>query len=211
MVGQILYQKLAEDGRITGIDLVGRRAVARDCKKTVQHIGPVSDWPTFVSQTRPDVAISTLGTTIRDAGSEAAFAAIDFDAAICFARAAAGAGAHRFQSVSSVGAHPGSRNFYLATKGKAEAELKQIGFDRLDLMRPGLLRGHRVGRVRVGEKIGMMISPLTDLLTPRVIDHYRSIAAEKVASAMHALVHQDSPGVFTHEYRSIMELAAQNA
>lgn len=206
LVGQLVIKRLEEMAEVTSIDLVTRRKIDGLSAKTIQHVGSADGWPTIVGAMRPDVAISTLGTTLRDAGSETAFFAIDHDAVVAFARAAAGAGARHFMMVSSVGAHPGSRSFYLATKGKAEASVQAVGFDRLDIFRPGLLRGQRAGRLRLAERIGMVVAPITDLLTPFVLDHYRSTAAADVAAAIAALAGNAEPGVVIHENRSIWDV-----
>ncbi len=208
LVGRLLCDQLEGDARITAIDIVGRRTIGQTFGKVTQHIAPVEDWPFLISRTHPDVAISALGTTIRDAGSQAAFSAIDHDAVIATGRAAAAAGARRFMLVSSAGAHAGSRNFYLATKGRVEAEIAQVGFDRVDVFRPGLLRGKREGQARLREQLGRLISPLTDFLTPAVLDHYRSIAAADVAAAMHALLLETQAGVFVHDNRAMLRARA---
>jgi uncharacterized protein YbjT (DUF2867 family) len=206
LVGRVLLKQLEDMPSVTSIDLVGRRAVDGVGPKVAQHIGDATEWPTFVGALSPDVAISTLGTTIRDAGSETAFFAVDHDAVVSFARAAGGAGARHFMMMSSVGAHAGSRNFYLATKGKAEASVQAVGFDRIDIVRPGLLRGQRSGPLRPAERIGVFLSPVTDMLTPRVLDHYRSIAAQDVAGAMAKLAGDHMPGLFVHENRSMWDI-----
>jgi uncharacterized protein YbjT (DUF2867 family) len=203
LVGGLLLRRLQAMDTVTAIDLVSRRTVVGVGPKVTQHVGPVADWPAMAGGATPDVAISTLGTTMRQAGSEDAFFAVDHDAVVAFARAAGGAGARHFMMVSSVGAHAGSRNFYLATKGKAEAAVQAVGFDRIDVFRPGLLRGDRSGERRVGERIGILVSPITDILTPRVLDHYRSIAADDVAGAIAALAGDNAPGLLVHENRSM--------
>jgi uncharacterized protein YbjT (DUF2867 family) len=206
LIGRALLKQLEEMPTVTSIDVVGRRAVVGAGPKVTQHIGDVAEWPVFAGALSPDVALSTLGTTIRDAGSEAAFFAVDHDAVVSFARAAGAAGARHFMMVSSVGAHAGSRNFYLATKGKAEASVQAVGFDRIDVFRPGLLRGQRSGAFRPAERFGVFIAPLTDILTPRVLDHYRSIAAQDVATAMAKLAGNQTSGHFVHENRSIRDI-----
>jgi uncharacterized protein YbjT (DUF2867 family) len=211
LVGRLLCIRLMEDERISGIDIVGRRSIGHASVKVTEHVAPVEDWPFLISRTRPDIGISTLGTTIREAGSQAAFSALDFDAVIAVGRACAAARAQRFMAVSSAGAHAGSRNFYLATKGKAEAETAQIGFERVDIFRPGLLRGKREGNARFGEELGRLFSPLTDFLTPAVLDHYRSIAAADVAAAMHGSMFETEAGVFIHDNRAMLVSCKANA
>ncbi len=206
LIGGLLLQRLEQQADVTAIVVVARRAVAATTTKVKQCIGSIDDWPALVADSSPDIAISALGTTLRQAGSHDAFSAVDHDAVLAFARTACGAGARRFILVSSVGAHPSSRNFYLATKGKAEASVQAVGFDRLDILRPGLLRGKRHGDTRIGERIGMLISPVTDLLMPRVLDHYRSIAATQVADAAVRLLTPPDSGTFIHENRDILGL-----
>jgi uncharacterized protein YbjT (DUF2867 family) len=208
LVGHLLLRRLEVMSGVTAIDTVGRSEINGASTKTNQHLGPVGDWPTLVARLSPDVAISTLGTTMRQAGSEEAFFAVDHDAVVAVARAAAGAGSKRFLMVSSAGAHAASRNFYLATKGKAEAAAQSAGFERIDIFRPGLLRGNRSGERRIGERIGIAISPITDFLTPRVLDHYRSIAADDVAESIAAFLQQNEPGTYTHENRDMWNVIA---
>ncbi|MFD2136247.1 hypothetical protein ACFSLT_15865 [Novosphingobium resinovorum] len=50
--------------------------------------------------------------------------------------------------VSSVEADRESRNFYLSVKGETEEALGRVGFRRLDVLRPSLLRGERAERHR---------------------------------------------------------------
>lgn len=190
------------------LTLVGRHHVPAAPENATQRVGPIADWPMLVGQSAQDVAICCLGTTIRAAGSQGAFAAIDRDAVIAFAAAAKAAGTRQFLMVSSVGASPAARNFYLKTKGEAEAGATALGFDRLDIFRPGLLRGKRQGPRRPGEAIMMAISPLTDLLTPHVFDQYRSIAAASVAGAIAACVGKQEGGTHVHENREVLGLCA---
>ncbi len=173
-----------------------------------QIVAVTEQWPWRVCEVGADVAISCVGTTMRDAGSKAAFAAVDLDLVAAFAAAAKEGGATHFVSVSSVGADQSSRNFYLATKGKAEAHIGALGFARTDIMRPGLLRGNRGGPVRYGEQIGMMLSPLTDMLMLGSLARYRSISAENVARAIAALTGEQKKGNFIHENSAIERLAS---
>lgn len=211
LVGGLLLQRLEQRADVSAIIVVARKTVSATTTKVQQCIGPIDDWPGLVADSKPDIAISALGTTLRQAGSHDAFAAVDHDAALAFARTACGAGARRFILVSSVGAHPSSRNFYLATKGRAEASIQAVGFDRLDIVRPGLLRGDRQGDARIGERLGILLSPLTDLLMPRVLDHFRSISANDVADAIMRLLPVPDCGTFIHENRDMWTLSERSA
>ena len=195
LVGGLLAARL-EGQSLTAI---GRRHVPGIAD---QRIAPVAQWPALVATLAPDIAISTLGTTIRAAGSQEAFAAIDQDAVVAFARAARDAGARQFLMVSSVGA--GGASFYLKTKGRAEASVRVLGFQRVDIFRPGLLLGERAGEARPVERLLTALSPITNALTPRAFDQYRAIAADDVAAAMARVVGATVDGVFIHYNREML-------
>ena len=68
---------------------------------------------------------------------------VDLGHVTAFARFARAGGVRRFVLVSSVGADPAASNFYLRVKGQAERAVAAIGFEQLDILRPGLLLGAR--------------------------------------------------------------------
>lgn len=185
-----------------------RRTTGRSHERWHEQVAPASDWPGLVGSV--DAAVSTLGTTMRVAGSQAAFRAVDHDTVIAFAAAARRAGARQMVTVSSVGADPGSRNFYLRTKGEMEQALEALGFDRLDILRPGLLRGERGGDRRLGERIGIALSPVANLVLRGRLDRYSAIEADIVAAAIAAILRQVEPGIFRHENRALRAMAAES-
>ena len=195
LVGGLLVPRLSGHEVIC----VGRRATAAG-----DRVAPVADWPAVVADIKPDIVISTLGTTIRKAGSRAAFAAIDHDAVLAVAGAARAAGARQFMLVSSVGANARASNFYLATKGRVENDVIALGFERTDIFRPGLLVAARAGDPRFVEQLMMALSPVTNLLTPAAFDRYRAIAARDVAAAMAGAVGAASAGVHIHHNREML-------
>ena len=171
-------------------------------------IADPADWSDRIAALRPATAISALGTTMAQAGGEAAFRAVDHDLVLSVARAAREAGARHMLSVSAVGADPDSRTFYLRVKGEVEAALSTMGFDRVDLMQPGQLLGDRGGPLRLGERFAMAISPLTNALTPARYERFRAIPATMVARALAALTDARDPGVFRHTYGALTTRAA---
>lgn len=169
-----------------------------------EMIAPAQAWPALLAGERIDAAVSALGSTWRKAKSWEAFEAVDRHAVVAFARAARSAGARQMVSVSAAGADAGSPIEYLALKGRADADLEALGFDRLDLVRPGLLRGPRGADRRLKERLGIALSPITNLIVP---DRFAAIDALRVAAAMAALLGAGGQGTFIHENREIRLLA----
>lgn len=166
-------------------------------------------WGEAIDALRPDIVINALGTTRAKAGSREAFVAVDHELVLSAGRAAKSAGAHHFVHMSSVGADANARAFYLRVKGQVEQELRKLKFARLDILRPGLLRGARKGDFRLMESIAMMASPVTDNLLHGGARKYRSIAAAKVAMAAMQAAREKARGQFVHEHDSLQMLAAR--
>ena len=161
------------------------------------------NWGDAIAAARADVVVSALGTTIkRVGGDQAAFRVVDHDLVLACARWAVEAGARQFIAVSSVGANPHARNFYLRVKGETETALAKSGIGRLDLLRPGLLLGSRQ-EWRAGEWFGRLLSPLMMLALHGGMRRYRPIRAETVAEAILGLAHQKARGRFVHDYDGI--------
>jgi len=167
-------------------------------------------WDEAVARLAPAAAICALGTTWRKAGrDEAAFRAVDEDLVLRFARAALTAGARNFVFVSSVGANPLAKAFYLRTKGQVEERLRKLGFHRLDILRPGLLRGPRGGDRRLAERAGILVSPFANLLLHGSRRTYRAIDARILAKAALQCAGEKARGSFVHEYDALWRLAWQ--
>ena len=190
LVGRSLLE-LAKSRQIP-ITTVGRR-ITGDVENEL-----VVDFAAMPTLPSSDIAICALGTTMADAGSKSAFKAVDFDAVMAFARAAKQSGVRHFLVVTAVGADIESRAFYSRIKGAVEIELTTTGFDRLDIVRPGLLLGKRQSR-RLIEQVLQGLSPAIALITRGPWARYASISAEQVAGALLALSHETSPGVFYHQ------------
>jgi len=142
-----------------------------------------------------DDAYIALGTTIKVAGSEAAFREVDFDFVLNTARAARAAGARRLAVVSALGADARSRVFYNRVKGEMEAAVAQLGFESLTLLQPSLLVGDRAALgqpTRPGEVWATrLLSPVMGLVPAGI----RPIRADTVAAAMLSAQLDGRPGV----------------
>lgn len=165
-------------------------------------------WGEVLEALRPTAVISALGTTWKKSGKdEAAFRAVDQELVLAVAHAAKAHGVERFVSISSVGADPHAKNFYLKIKGETDRELAKIGIGRLDVLRPGLLRGKRGGERRIGERLGILLSPLINPLLCGKWRAYRAVPAETVARAALYLAMRPARGRFVHDNEAIHRAA----
>jgi uncharacterized protein YbjT (DUF2867 family) len=129
---------------------------------------------------------------------EEAFRAVDHELVLACARAAKAAGIEHFILVSSVGADVLAKSFYLRVKGGVEEAVSRIRFRRLDILRPGLIRGPR-RESRQLERLAIVLSPLFDLFLHGKYRKFRSIHVDTLADAIFALAKQKAAGRFIHE------------
>lgn len=165
------------------------------------------NWADAIAAANASVLVSALGTTWKKSGKdEAAFRAVDQDLVLACARAAKQCGMRQMIVVSSVGADAGAKTFYLRVKGEVEQQLGKVGLPRLDVLRPGLLRGARA-ELRPAERLGMVLSPLADLLMQCQYRKYRSIRADAMARAIVGLTREKAAGRFVFEHDALLRAA----
>jgi uncharacterized protein YbjT (DUF2867 family) len=181
LVGREILQRLLADESVAAVHALVRRDLELRHPRLTWHR---VDFTALPALPRVDEAFIALGTTIKAAGSQAAFRAVDFDAVLAVANAAIAAGATRLGVVSAMGADAHSSVFYSRVKGETEEALSALGFETLVIARPSLLAGDReaLGQpVRAGEKIGLKLSRW---LSPLIPAHYKPIPAEAVAAGL---------------------------
>jgi uncharacterized protein YbjT (DUF2867 family) len=138
LVGRSILEGLLADASVQSVHVLGRRK-----PRHARITGHIVDFAALPPLPPIDEVYLALGTTIKVAGSQAAFRAIDFDANLAVARAALAAGARRCGLVSAIGANAKSSVFYNRVKGELEEALAQIPFEGLVIARPSLLIGNR--------------------------------------------------------------------
>ena len=141
-----------------------------------------------------DVFIA-LGTTIKVAGSEAAFRRVDFDHVVATARAARATGARRLAVVSALGADSNSRVFYNRVKGDMQVAIAQLGFESIVIAQPSLLVGDRASLGQPTRTAEVWITRLLNPVMTLVPRGVRPIAARNVADALLAATLASQPGV----------------
>ncbi|HEX4025598.1 MAG TPA: oxidoreductase [Steroidobacteraceae bacterium] len=155
-------------------------------------------------------AFCCLGTTLRAAGSEAAFRAVDHDLVVAFAREALAAGAQRLVLVSAMGADPASKYLYLRVKGETERSLEALRPRSLDILQPALLLGVR----REWRALELAAQPLMWAIGPLLRGswaRFRAIEAAAVAAAMRGAARSARRGVYRYTYRELLRLAGAAA
>ena len=196
LVGRALVEALLADNAVGAVHVLVRTEQP-DWRKRHGLVQHVVDYQRGLAELPAlDDAYCCLGTTIKTAGSQEAFRAVDFDAALGFARAARAAGARRIGLVSALGANPKSRVFYNRVKGETEHAIAGLGFESMVIARPSLLLGDRAALgqpTRSGEVVAAALTAPLGWLMPRSV---RPIEASTVARALMRSVQRGEPGLF---------------
>ena len=185
LTGEHLLDRLLNEPTISRVLAPSRRPLAEH-----PHLeNPVGDPAVFLPQLdgRVDIAFCCLGTTLKQAGSEDAFRAVDLDMVLAFSQRARELGAHHLLVVSAIGADPKSSFFYNRVKGEMEQALMAQGWPQLTIARPSMLLGERL-KPRLGERIA---APFVRYLPGK----YGGIDACVLARALWRLALEEEDGV----------------
>lgn len=185
LVGRAILKGLLAEKSVAAIHALGRREPGIVHPKLTPHVVDFAALPPLPPL---DEVYLALGTTIKEAGSQAAFRAVDFDANLAVANAALAAGARRAGLVSAMGAEAKSRIFYNRVKGELEEALARLPFNGLVIARPSLLLGDREALGQPGRFAERAATALSRLFGPLVPANYRPIAAAEVGAALVARV-----------------------
>lgn len=204
----IAISSAGEDCRIVGIS---RREVPLPKGARVEvFVAEPDKWGEIFDAVRPRALICALGTTWKKARrDEAAFRAVDQDLIVATARAAHEAGVPNMVVISAAGADRDARSLYMRVKGETEALVSKTGFRRLDILRPGLLKGERQDDWRFAERLAQMASPMVEPLLPEKWAGLRSIEADIVAEAALFLAQRRAQGRFTHDNDAMKRAARE--
>src|SRR5688500_17696325 len=112
LIGKELLLRLVEEPTYSKIYVVGRRAPAFQHPKLETEILPLDRLHESTSLPLAHHVFCCLGTTIKTAGSEAAFAKVDLEAPVTAAKTALTGRLEKFLIVTAMGADVKSRIFY---------------------------------------------------------------------------------------------------
>jgi uncharacterized protein YbjT (DUF2867 family) len=183
LIGRELLARLLQGAPYAKVHVLLRRAVA-DLPRSRRLVAHEVDFAALPALPAVDDVYIALGTTIKVAGSQAAFRAVDFDAVVATARAARAAGARRLAVVSALGADAKSSVFYNRVKGEMQEAVARLGYESVVIAQPSLLVGDReaLGQpARAGEVWATrLLRPFMGLVPASV----RPIEARTVAQAL---------------------------
>ena len=196
LTGEHLLDRLLNEPTITRVLAPSRRPLAKH-----PHLeNPVGDPSVFLPELsgQVDIAFCCLGTTIKQAGSQEAFRAVDHDMVVAFAKRAREMGARHLIVLSAIGADPKSSVFYNRVKGEMEQSLRAQEWPQLTIARPSLLIGDRT-EPRLSEQLA---APLSRLIPGK----YHGIEACQLARALWRLALEEQNGVRVVESDELRKL-----
>ena len=206
LVGGLLVEALIQAPDYSRVFALTRRPLGREHPKLANRIVIFERMAEQLKGLTAQDAFCCIGTTIAEAGSQEAFREVDVDAVLLFAQAARAAGVTRFVVLSSVGASPKSKKFYLRTKAEMEDAVSMVGFPSVDILQPGLLLGSR-RQTRTLETLGGILAPVINPLLTGSREAYRAIPAEVVARAMLGASRRGARGIYRYTHAAIRQLA----
>ena len=184
LTGEHLLDRLLNEPTVSCVLAPTRRALAEH-----PHLeNPVGDLNTLLPSLggRVDIAFCCLGTTIKQAGSQDAFKAVDLDLVVAFAKRARELGARHLLVISAVNADARSSVFYSRIKGEMEQALRAQDWPQLTIARPSLLVGNRP-ETRWAEQLA---APIAKLIPGK----YGAIEACQLARALWRLALEEQDG-----------------
>ncbi|MGL5336767.1 MAG: NAD(P)H-binding protein, partial [Enterovibrio sp.] len=181
LVGNQILKELLSDETVRTVYSLTRRKLAFEHPKLVQLVVDFKALPTLPAASELYLA---LGTTIKDAGSQTAFRAVDFDANLAVAKVAQEAGVTHVGVVSAMGANPNSVVFYSRVKGELEQAVEKLGFQGVTIARPSMLLGDRDALGQVKRSNEYYTHLLANLFVTVIPKNYKPIAAVSVAKSL---------------------------
>jgi len=197
VVGAALVQLLLADARYGAVKVLSRRTLGFTHHKLTVLMLPEGGPAPLGTELAADDVFCCLGTTLKIAGSRAAFERVDYHLVLDIARAALAQGARQFLVVSAAGAAHKSPSFYSRVKARMEQAVLDLGYPTTHILRPSLLLAKRADS-RPAEWLGQQIAPVLSPLLMGSLAIYKPVRAEDVAAAMRTLALRHLSGGHVH-------------
>lgn len=184
LVGGHLLDLLMDDPAYSSIKVLTRRSLGGDDGKLKEIIiEDFSEMESHADALKADDYFCCLGTTMKKAGSKAAFKKVDFEYPVTFAAIARENNAQSYHLISAMGANSSSLVFYNRVKGEAENAIQAMKLKKAFIYRPSIIDGKR-SESRASEGIALSVMGKLDFLFKGPLKKYGVIHAKTIASAM---------------------------
>ncbi|MFT5731003.1 MAG: hypothetical protein ACI8PB_005196 [Desulforhopalus sp.] len=202
LVGRYCLNGLLEASQYSEVIALVRKPCELDHPKLRVVLTDFQNISDLLSTVEVDDLFCCLGTTIKKAGSRENFRKIDFELVVNIAEIMRQLGAQQFLVISAMGANKESKIFYNQVKGEMEEAVQMLRYPCLRIIRPSLLLGPRE-EFRLGEKIGVILTPLLKHILIGGMKKYRPVEAQSVADFM-VMIAGEMPDAGIHIYESDM-------
>jgi uncharacterized protein YbjT (DUF2867 family) len=191
LVGNLLLEELEKAGNYQTIKIFVRQTAGISLPVVEEIITDFSNIGGLGADLKGDDLFICLGTTIKKAGSIESMEKVDRDLPVDIAILARKNGVKRVAVVSSIGADPASKNYYLRIKGEMEQGILTTGFEKTVIVRPSMLMGERKER-RPGEIAGKVVMKVIKPVLSGKLLKFRAIHGRDVARAMIMLLDKET-------------------
>lgn len=188
--GRYITDYLLKSEHYQRVIAFSRRDLGLTHKKLAVNLVDFDQIDQWSEQIQGDDLFSALGTTLKLAGSKEAQYKVDHDYQIAIASAARNNGVKRLFLVSSPGANPKSKGFYLRMKGELDQAILGLGFSVCVLIKPFLINGERPDK-RNGEAIGITITSVLSKLPG--LKNFQPLTGKQIGKSIVRYAEQDIP------------------
>lgn len=203
LIGSELLRQLLADSNYSEVKVLTRRTTGVSHSKLKEVLINFDELEKYKTELVGDVLFSTMGTTLKKAGSQEVQYKIDYTYQYNTAKLASDNGVKNLVLLSSAGANAQSKVFYSRIKGELDEAVQKLNFESVAIIRPSMLAGNRK-EFRLTEKI---LTPIMyAILWLPGIRKYRPIKDTVVAKAMINSTHNTS-GVQIIELEDVFNMA----
>lgn len=204
LTGAYVLDLLLKDSYYANVIAVTRKPLDKTDARLRNVVVDFDKLDKWADELKADDVFCCLGTTIRQAGSQAAFRKVDYAYPLELARVTREQGAGQFLIVTALGADKSSSIFYNRVKGEVEEAIGETGFPGYHIFQPGMLLGDRKDD-RAGESAGKWLLKAFDFLIPK---KYKAIEGIRVARGMVQVAKQNVRGRVVHSSGELQDYTA---
>jgi len=206
--GRELVLQLLANPKVDSVNVLVRRPFFTPDPKLHEVIVDFDRLEDFSHFIIGDVAFSTMGTTLKDAGSKEGQWVVDYDYQLKFAALCKLNRFHTFVLLSSAQANKNSRFFYTKMKGLLEEGIKALNFPKLIIVRPGPI--DRPNSKRMGEQYAVITLKFLNKLG--LFKLYKPISTMILARAIMDAAFEDKDGLIDiYNPKEIWDELGENA